>query len=57
MTDPVLDPVGAVVGLVTAADPALGEGTVRQAAERVSAPPAPITLATRPGIGIIRASA
>jgi hypothetical protein len=34
--DPVLDPVGAVVGLVTAADPALGEGTVRQAAERAA---------------------
>jgi len=34
--DPVLDPVGAVVGLVTAADPALGEGRVRQAAERAA---------------------
>ena len=34
--DPVLDPVGTVVGLVTAADPALGEGTVRQAAERAA---------------------
>src|SRR5258708_37167099 len=35
-TGPVLDPVGTVVGLVTAADPSLDEGTARQAAERAA---------------------
>ncbi|MFI5065484.1 MAG: hypothetical protein ACHP9Z_16120 [Streptosporangiales bacterium] len=34
--DPVLDPVGTVVGLVIAADPALDQGTARQVAERAA---------------------
>ena len=36
LADPVLDPVGVVVGLVTAADPALGEQTARRAAEQAA---------------------
>jgi len=34
--DPVLDPVGTIVGLVTAADPTLDEGTARQATGRAA---------------------
>ena len=36
LANPVLDPVGVVVGLVTAADPALGEQTARRAAEQAA---------------------